>query len=169
VSELAISDISIGYPVHSGNGIASESEILEKLLDLFIENLKTTESIGRFSELQNTLDELTEILKDCSQDNWDGYNAKPVSIDTYLEANDIIRNLNTSFSNFPMPEILPEPDGDIAFEWNDQWGRSFVFSIDDNKTITYAGIFGPNKAHGTEIYRGFIPRAIVDYLRRLYP
>src|SRR3989304_520341 len=76
--------------------------------------------------------------------------------------------LNATFLNFPMPEITPEPDGDIAFEWSDDYGRTFVFSIDDNQTLTYAGIFGANNTHGTELLGDFIPDPIINYLKRLY-
>lgn len=168
MSALAICDFTIGFPTQSGYGIAVEAVTLSKLYESSKKDLNETESIGRYTEIKNTLDELYVTFLNCFQDNWDGYNAKSISYETYLEAKNIILILDTSLSNFPMPEILPEPDGDIAFEWNDTWGQTFVFSIDDNKTINYAGLFGPNKVHGSEVLQGFIPRSIINNLSRLY-
>lgn len=169
MSALAISNFAIGFSKHSGVGLASEHEQLEKLRKEILEEIQKSESIGRNIISEETLSELKQVYRDCSIDNWDGYGANPITENTYLEAESIIEMLNETFLNFPMPEIVPEPGGEIAFEWNDDYGQTFVFSIDDNKTITYAGIFGQNKVHGTERLRGFLPRTIIYNLMRLYP
>lgn len=167
MSALALREINVGLPSQSGKGFGYESEKIDELYEDAIRNLKETETIGRYSVLNKILDVLEELYNNCYQDNWDGYNAKPISFETYLQATYIIHMLNTSLSNFHMPDIIPEPDGDIAFEWTDDLGHTFAFSIDDNKTINYAGIFGPNKVHGTEIFRDFIPSAVINNLYRL--
>jgi hypothetical protein len=169
MSSVAISNYAIGSTIQSGNGFALESKSIEQKYRDFLEHFKETESIGRHSEIQTILSELDEILRSCSQDNWDGYGANAISVDTYLEARKIIHMLNSAFLNFPMPEITPEPDGNIGFEWNDNYGRTLLFSIDDNQTLTYAGIFGLNKAHGYETLNDFIPGTLIYYLKRLYP
>ena len=169
MSAATMSNYVIGFPKHSGRGFASESVDLEKKYEDILNELKKAESIGRYSKLQEIINELEEIFIRCSQNNWDGYGAKAISANTFLEAKNIITMLNATFLNFPLPEITPEPDGDIAFEWSDDYGRTFVFSIDDNKTLTYAGIFGANDTHGTELLGDFIPAPIINHLKRLYP
>ncbi len=169
MSRAAISKYEIGFPKQSGKSFAPESQDIEQKYKDFLEHFKKTESIGRYSEIQPILNELEEILISCHQDNWDGYGANAISFNTYLGAREIIHMLNSAFLNVPMPEITPEPDGDIAFEWNDDYGRTFLFSIDDNQTLTYAGIFGSSKTHGYEILGDFIPGTVIYYLNRLYP
>ncbi len=168
MSAATMSNYLIGFPKQSGKGFASESIVLEKKYEDILNQLKKTESIGRYSQLQQIIDELEEIFISCSRYNWDGYGANPISVNTFLDAKNIINMLNATFLNFPMPEITPEPDGDIAFEWSDDYGRTFVFSVDDNQTLTYAGIFGANSTHGTELLGDFIPDPIINYLKRLY-
>lgn len=162
-----MSDFAIGFAVQSGNGEAPESKHIEKTYTKYINDLKRTESIGRYSEIKLKLEELKGIFDSCFMDNWDGYGARSISLDTYHEALEILSMLNSAFLKVPMPEIAPEPDGDIAFEWNDDYGRTFVFSIDDNQTLTYAGIFGLSKTHGYETLTDFLPRAIIYNLKRL--
>ena len=168
MSGATMSNYVMGFPKQSGEGSASESQYIEKKYEDILEQFKKAESISRNSEIQQIINELNEIFNSCSQDNWDGYGANPISFNTYLEAKNIINMLNATFLNFPMPEITPEPGGDIAFEWSDDYGRTFVFSIDDNQTLTYAGIFGANNTHGTELLGDFIPASIISHLKRLY-
>ncbi|HWP90751.1 MAG TPA: hypothetical protein VNN20_00935 [Thermodesulfobacteriota bacterium] len=166
MSTVAINEYLIGFPRQSGRGFASESQGIEKKYEEFIEQFKVPESIGCNSEILN---ELEEIRISCHQDNWDGYGANAISYETYLGAREVIHMLNSAFLNVPMPEITPEPDGDIAFEWNDGHGRTFLFSIDDNQTLTYAGIFGAGKTHGFEILGDFLPGVVIYNLKRLFP
>ena len=169
MSRAAISEYAIGFSIQSGKSFALESQDIEHKYEVILEQFKKAESIGRNSEIEPIIDELTEIFNSCSHDNWDGYGANAISENTYLEAKKIINMLSSPFLNVPLPEITPEPDGDIAFEWNDNYGRTFVFSIDDNQSITYAGIFGSNKTQGFEILGDFLPGTLIYNLRRLFP
>ena len=166
MSTASMSEYVIGLPQQSGLGWASESENLKRSYLSVLKKFRIPESIGRYSDILN---ELEEIKVSCNQDNWDGYGANAVSYDTYLSAIEVILMLNSAFLNVPMPEITPEPDGDIAFEWNDGHGRTFLFSIDDNQTLTYAGIFGSGKTHGFEILGDFLPGVLIYNLKRLFP
>lgn len=168
MSTAAMINHVIEFPKQSGEGFAPESVDLENSYENILEEFKDTESIGRYSEILPIINELDKIFNSCSKDNWDGYGANAISVNTYLEARNIINMLNATFLNLPMPEITPEPDGDIAFEWSHDYGRTFVFSIDDNQTLTYAGIFGASNTHGIELLGDFIPAPIIYYIKRLY-
>lgn len=67
-----------------------------------------------------------------------------------------------------MPEIVAEPTGEIGFEWRRGRGRVFVLSVGGKHRITYAGIFGGNKIHGSEYFEETLPFVIIQHLRRLY-
>ena len=156
-----------GFQEFSGIGVAPEAEGIQQKFKKLLEHYRMAVSIGHPFTKQSVIVELDEIMIECSQNNWDGYGAKAISITTYSEALKIIDMLNSYFSDIPLPELTPIPDGDIGFEWFDN-GNTFAFSIDDNKTLTYAGIFGINKIHGQEILGDFIPKIIVENIKRLH-
>ncbi|MEE8429943.1 MAG: hypothetical protein V3S16_01715 [Candidatus Desulfatibia sp.] len=115
---------------------------------------------------QPLLDDLYAVYKECSEVNWDGYGAQPISKKAYLEAGKLIRLLP---SNIKEPEIVPEPTGEIAFEW--YIGKRFIFviSVGGNNSIAYAGLFGStSKTHGTEYFGTKLPSIIVDNIQRLF-
>jgi hypothetical protein len=108
---------------------------------------------------------LRETFEECSVPDWDGYNALPINEDAFNEANKIIELLPSSI---PMPEIMADPNGEIAFEWRKGNNHIFVLSVSGRQKITYAGIFGSNKTHGVEYYNSSLPSIILDYIRRVY-
>ena len=112
------------------------------------------------------LENLDEVYEECSETNWDGYDAQPISREAYFEASKLLRTIPNSF---PMPDILPEPDGGIGLEWYKSKGFSFVISVSGKKIITYAGRFGKNtQTCGTENFMDSIPQVILNGLKRLF-
>ncbi len=112
------------------------------------------------------IERLDEVYNECSEANWDGYGAKPISHETYFEARKLLTMIPLSFL---MPEILAEPDGEIGFEWYKDKDSVFVISVSGNNIITYAGLFGTsNKTHGTECFADELPRIILENIRRLF-
>ena len=112
------------------------------------------------------LEELEKVYEECSEANWDGYGAMPISRETYFEARKLLTMIPLSFQ---MPEILAEPDGEIGFEWYKDKDSVFVISVSGNNIITYAGLFGTsNKTHGTEYFADELPRIILENIRRLF-
>lgn len=136
-----------------------------------VSNLKflipTPQPISSRPELEKVLVEsLKEIFKECSEANWDGYNAIPISYSTYLEAEKVIRSLPLSL---PIPEIVPEPTGRIGLEWRSRNQFIFVISVGSNNIITYAGIFGEGgETHGTESFDGSLSPALIINIQRIF-
>ncbi len=108
---------------------------------------------------------LTEIYRECSITDWDGYGARAITKDAYEEAKKIIDLLPSSI---PVPEIVAEPTGDIGFEWYKEKGQVFALSVSGKHLIIYAGIFAGNKVHGSEYFGETLPPVIKQHLRRLY-
>jgi hypothetical protein len=53
--------------------------------------------------------------------------------------------------SLPVPEVAPEPDGDISFDWEGPCKRMFSVSVNKEGRIAYAGRFGEkSKVHGIE-------------------
>ncbi len=167
MSALAAGDALIRIHDTSGLGFGSGQARIDKHLKLITTAGQNSVWLKRKNKLYNALEELSQIRYECSTPNWDGYESNPITNDTYKIASYIIELIADNYVNLPFPEIIPEPDGDIGFEWNDEDGQTFVFSIDANCMINYAGIFGLRKVHGTEIYTNNIPPAIIYQLNRL--
>ena len=55
---------------------------------------------------RSLLNKLFQVYQECSEENWDGYDAQLISKETYLEAEKLIRLLP---SHIKEPEIVPEP------------------------------------------------------------
>lgn len=144
----------------SGCGISSESGVYETMMMDFPESAIT------WSREQTLLRSLREVFKECSKENWNGYDAKPISVDACAEAKKLIECLPMTL---PMPEIVPEPTGEIALEWYKDKQSVFVISVSGNNVITYAGLFGKgNETHGTEFFVDALPMVIISSIQRLY-
>jgi len=68
----------------------------------------------------------------------------------------------------PIPDVVPEPDGEVAFEWDRGPWCVFSVSVGSDGTLSYAGLYGRRtKAHGTELFVDAVPKAVMDGLARL--
>lgn len=113
----------------------------------------------------DVINALNETYIEYSQDDWDGYGAKAITADAYEEAKKIVGLLPSWIRK---PEIVPEPTGEIAFEWWKGVGQVFVMSVGGKHRITYASLLGGNRAHGIEYFDESLPSIIITHLRRLF-
>lgn len=101
---------------------------------------------------------LIELRDRCSEDDWDGDGASPISPLAFDEAVTLLTALP---STFPPPEPLPEPNGSIAFEWYRGRDRVYVLSLSGTKSIEFAGLFGAgNELHGRVNFESALPKRI---------
>lgn len=83
----------------------------------------------------------------------------PIDIDTAAAA---IAFINLLPRSLPVPEVAPDPDGDISFDWMASSGKMFSVSVDAYGRLAYAGRFGENsKVHGTEQLSEICPQEII--------
>jgi len=53
--------------------------------------------------------------------------------------------------SLPIPEVAPDPNGEILFDWIGPSGKMFTVSVNRAGRIAYAGRFGErSKVHGVE-------------------
>ena len=148
----------------SGPNFKELENYYEKLEEKF-QDFRVPETLGRPRE--EALQSLREIYRECSEEGWDGYDALPITGSAYVEAKRLIESLPlTSF--FPMPEVVPEPNGEIGLEWYRKSRLVFIASVSGRNEIVYAGLFGANKTHGTEYFGDSLPSVILENLKRLY-
>jgi len=114
--------------------------------------------------IQKISTELLSIQKDCAEFGWDGYNAAPISAPTIDYAKSAISQL----TNIPQPELAPNADGEISFEWYKAPTQQFLFSIGEKGNISYAGRIGNERIYGNAQYLGTLPGIIEKTLSRIF-
>lgn len=145
-------------------GFGPDSIRLKEYFTIIVRELSKAVTLGRLNKLLQSLD---DVYSECSEAGWDGYDAFTITESAYFEAKKIIKNLPLT-SIIPMPEIVPEPNGEISLEWYKEKRHVFVISVSGRNEIIYAGLFGINKTHGTEYFDESIPSIIIENLKRLY-
>ncbi len=111
------------------------------------------------------LAELDSLMLDCSEPDWNGYDANPISFDAYSAAKDLIKNLPPGF---PTPSLAPDPDGLVTFEWRTGQRRIVLATVHPDFQISYAAIFGEAKQHGSEPFFGELPSSVRELVSRIY-
>jgi hypothetical protein len=100
-----------------------------------------------------------------SENGWDGYEAAPINLQTMYAA---IIFLELLPDRIEMPDIVPEPTGEIGFLWTKGKDVTFVVSVSPD-TITFAGLLGSNKNHGETKFLNELPinieKILLDYFR----
>jgi hypothetical protein len=144
-------------------GIGPESDTVGRMF-VKIDHDNMTITLRSRVEL---LSKLNEIYENYSKPDWDGYGASPITDSVYFEGEKLIRALPID-PVFPMPEIIAEPTGEIAFEWYKEKRQVLILSISGKNEIVYSGLFGVNKSHGTEYFADSLPLTIMNLLGRLY-
>ena len=98
------------------------------------------------------------------EDNWDAMGSARVEPSTYEYASQLLRMLPP---NMPVPDIAIDTDGEILFEWDR--GPRYVFSVSVGRdgTLTFAGLFGYSKIHGTDHIHEALPLVIAHSLQRI--
>lgn len=106
---------------------------------------------------------LDAAYKTACVDNWDGAGSLKVDPSTYKYACQFILLLP---HNVLLPDITVDTDGEILFEWDQGPRQVFSVSIGRDGTLTYAGLFGYTKDHGTKHFQEALPSVISDCLAR---
>jgi len=144
-------------------GFGDEVGKLKEFLKDIVRRFGETETLGQSDKAIRSLD---KEFDECSVEGWDGYDALPITKSTYNEAKRLIESL--PLTTFPIPEVVPEPSGEIGLEWYREERQVFVASVSGRNEIVYAGLLGVNKLHGTEYFGYSLPSVILENLKRLY-
>ena len=57
----------------------------------------------------------------------------------------------------------------ITLEWYRGKRMLFSISLSGKNELVYAGLFGPNKVHGTEYFGSSIPKKVIENIQDLFP
>lgn len=115
---------------------------------------------------QEALEELWDVWQECSQRNWDGFDALPVEQETYRAAYRLIESLPLGF---PRPAIGAEPDGQLTLEWRKSARRTLSVSVDPDGYLHFAGVYGCDRRYGSLTYfvSSVVPKELIHLVREL--
>jgi hypothetical protein len=110
-------------------------------------------------------DELAETWEECSQPNWDGYDALPVTSASFDNAKRLLLSLPLGTR---LPSIGAIPRGHISLEWHHSRRRTLTVTVDEDGNLHYAALLGPGRTCGTEPFFDETPQIILDLIARVY-
>lgn len=111
------------------------------------------------------LNRVERAAAEAAAPNWDGERAAAVEGST----RDFARMFASALpAGVPTPEVSIDRDGDIAFDWDEGPRRVFSVSVSRDGTLNFAGLFGPNTIHGSEVLDRGIPPTIAYAIKRVH-
>jgi len=126
----------------------------------------TTEPIS-LGWKQLILDEILDVAAGCSNEDWDGYGALPISPESVGRAFSLIYLAPDSIRP---PEVVPSVNGEIAFEWDS--GRDRILSLmPHGNEVIFAAILGPrnNRESASKPFRLGWPDRVIELLSEYFP
>lgn len=163
VISLNPNNINTVWNFGQSRGVSEFAEEISASLEDIRRDVKI-ENVTFGASLTEALNELDEIALDASIDNWDGYGAKKINKESYIDAQRFLNNLPVGIE---MPEISVHPDGEVSFEWYKKKGYILSISISPNDEIAYACRLGLSKKHGIEYFGDDIPETILEKIKKL--
>lgn len=108
--------------------------------------------------------ELADVYLECSEPNWDGFNALPVSYDSFALAKAFLLSLPLGTK---VPSAGAHPDGQISLEWYNGPRRSLTISFDPVGDLHYAALAGPSRVCGTAAFDCEVPQIIRELIQQV--
>jgi hypothetical protein len=144
-------------------GLSPESREIEARLETIRRERRAPISFAWRDSLR---DELADIVRSSASAGWDGYDAAPLSESAEVAALRLIEALPEAIL---VPDVTPEPSGDIVLEWRKGESKHFTLSLSGSKLV-YAGIFGSScKKYGEEPFFDVLPPTILGILGQHFP
>jgi len=104
--------------------------------------------------LQVLREKLDLMFQESKVSDWEGDNAEPISDAAYFNAANLLPTIPL---NLPIPEILPDNDGYIEFEWSNA-EKNFSLYVTDTNLVLYAGFYGKdNRLSGRFKFENIFP------------
>jgi hypothetical protein len=154
-------DVSFAPP--TAIGFSDESEYLGEQLQEVQDARASSEYWS--GALDEALENLADIKRQCSKPKWDGYNAEPISAETLAR---LVAFLRAMPENIPTPDLVPEPDGEVSVEWQVSPRRFFSVSVGPHARLAYAGMLGATRWHGVEFFYGGLPQEIIRGVLKIW-
>jgi hypothetical protein len=118
-------------------------------VEAIVNSVETSQAL--FGRKAAVIAQIWTLVNECAQPGWDGDEAEPVDRFAAFRAADVIRALP---SGVPLPEIAPEPDGDISLDWIRSRNNLFSLTIGTGDRLSYAWLDGSDRGHGVVRFDG---------------
>ncbi|MGA2984330.1 MAG: hypothetical protein ABSG32_10960 [Terriglobia bacterium] len=143
-------------------GVSEESRQISRLLaSISFQQRTLASSLWKDS----LIEEISQVSQTCNEQGWDGYNAEPLSSLSAIRATELLELLP---NDIQIPNVVPDPGGDISFEWHAGSQNDFTLGV-TGQSLVYAGIFGgSSETYGEERFSRVLPLAVLGILRRYF-
>ena len=134
-------------------------------------DLRTSAALWKNSSLSVTLDRtflidaLIDAYEESRNEEWDGPQSSPTTVDTYITAAEFVQALPSFVSD---PNIDVSPQGRILIEWYSGPRNVLTISVGRSGELAYSSLRGRKKITGTDLFSGFVPHEIVQELRKIH-
>lgn len=110
--------------------------------------------------------QLDTMCLELSHAGWDGYDAEPVQRRAVEQAKVLIDTLPYGC---PLPEVTPDPDGEISLDWFRDHDWQVSISVGSDCMLAYGARFGRSDVYGAEYWPTYgFPPELANKLLRLY-
>ena len=157
-----------GYAVVSGlarrsSAVSAEAQVVRNAARAVIDLAEC--SYALFGPKIAVISLIRSIARDCAEPDWNGEGARPLSPEAVESAEEFVRALPTGY---PLPDVAPEPDGAVSFDWIQSRHRLLTLSISVNKRLAYAWLDGTDRGHAVAYFDGAtIPQGILECIERV--
>ena len=140
------------------NIVGIEALLLYKHRSQIVEKQQESAS----SVIGSLKDIILETFQECITDDWDCYGAKAISSEVVHETFKFVDLLPVDIT---MPEVIPEPSGDIGLFWKKSKGQVLSLSITSKGVISFAYLFGKDEGCGHLHFFDELPKMIINMLQ----
>lgn len=124
------------------SAVSIEAQASEAAANEVVESVERSHAL--FGDRAATISSLHQIAFECQSPGWDGSDAKPIETMAVFRTEVLIRAIPSSL---PMPELAPEPDGQIALDWIQSKNRIFSLSIGKSGRLSYSWLDGADQGY----------------------
>lgn len=113
---------------------------------------------------RDDIDTLLMLPAEYLEANWNGEEAAPIPETAIQEARRFLHKLPATF---PLPEVVPEPDGYLGLEWYANKWLLYVVSFNGKGMLSCSGLNGPDRTYGTRYMDEGIPAEILRNIAKV--
>ena len=107
---------------------------------------------------------LCEIVENCSEQGWDGFDAIPIDREVYFKVLSLIHNFPVGI---PAPDLVPENDGAITLEWQVNQKQELSVSINKDNVCYFVFIDGSEKRKGSYVLQESLPPFLINMINQI--
>lgn len=146
-----------------GTAVSQEARVVQRAASHAVHFVERSRAL--FGSKANAISELWTLANDCSQEGWDGGDARPVDPAAVYRAIELLRALP---DRLPLPEFAAEPDGAISLDWIRSRNRLLSVSVSASDRLAFAWLDGTDRGHGVvRLGEGAVPSRLIGAIAEI--